>query len=41
MLCFKSEVTLTCRNCHDHCAVFQEKYIFKVLVNECSNVNCK
>lgn len=42
MQCFKSKVTLKCKNCHVHTTVFQSwKDILKVMVNEFSNVNCR
>lgn len=42
MQCFKSKVTLKCKNYHVHITVFQSwKYILKVMLNEFSSVNCR
>lgn len=42
MQCFKSKVTLTCKNCCVHTTVFhQRKPVLKVMVNEFNNVNCR
>lgn len=42
MQCFKSKVTLKCKNCRVRTTVFRlRKYILKVMVNKFSNVNCR